>query len=154
MNNVTIVQEHPKCCCHNCRRKALIDARFYTGPWGHVCVEHWLSKAIDPDSRKVPFLGTGIGQILMTKEQEQFFPDHQRSLRVLQNDYGNDDRYVLLIHGNTVVYTQDRNYDDLETRPPVLRCVFDIATRLLPLESDLQDGGIKIWLAKARGGDW
>ena len=96
--------------------------------------------------REGPFLGTGLGQVLMTKEQVAFFPDHGISPKKLQRKYGNDDRYALLIQGNTVVYTQDRRYNDLESKPPVLRCIFDIITRLLPHESMAQDGGIKIWL--------
>lgn len=149
-DNVTVVEEHSQCCYELCTHKALIRPRPALS--GDVCVEHWL-QSIGQD-QKVPFLGTGIGQVLMTKEQEALLTALEYGPKSLQIVHGNDKRYTMLVRGNRVVYTQDRKYNDLETDPPVLKCVFDIMLRLIPHESDIQDGGIKIWLQKARGGKW
>ena len=144
MSNVTIVKKHNECCCGLCKHKGILYTKFKSGLWGDVCVEHWLQD-IDPE-QKAPFLGTNIGQILMTEEQVAFFPAHVMSPKDIQRVYGSDERYNMLIRGNRVVYTQNRQYLQIETDPPVLKCVFDIMTRLIPHESDEQDGGIKIWL--------
>lgn len=146
MSKVTVIKKHPTCTlCSPKGTKALLHVRLgKTNTWCYLCMEHWLQDI--KHGQEAPFLGTNIGQVLMTKEQVRFFPDHWISPKKLQRKYGNDARYAMLIRGNTVEYTQDRSYTALETYPPVLRCVFDIMTRLIPHESDLQDGGIKIWL--------
>ncbi len=122
------------------------------GAWGNVCLQHWLeSISLEHEG---PILGTGIGQFLMHDKDVPVFSFQGHTINTCQAMFGNDERYTMLVRGNTIVKTETRQYKTLEEQPDVVSCIFDIQTRLIPHESDRQQGGIKIWLQKARGGHW